>query len=160
MAAACQGCGPGRSRLGPCAGTNTTTFFFDRFLCNRAFLNTRSPSIAGYIWEHEHEFAQAAMHGSHYALNKLVEMVEADDSTLPQLLSMFCYNLCTLDTSSMDTDAIVRHHSLIIAKECFRTIQASANERHRGVKVIVDKIAAVVPHLSYILLVIFPECRR
>ncbi|KAK0462928.1 uncharacterized protein EV420DRAFT_1521692 [Desarmillaria tabescens] len=47
----------------------------------------------------------------------------------------------------MDRDATVRHHSLIITKECFRAIQASVNERHRGVKVIVDQIAAVVPHI-------------
>ncbi len=87
------------------------------------------------------------MRGSHYALAKLVEIVETDDSTFPQLLPVFCHNIRTLDTSPMDTDATVRHHSLVIAKECFRPVQASLSKKHRYAKAIVDQIAAVVPHI-------------
>ncbi len=87
------------------------------------------------------------MRGSHYALAKLAEIVETDDSTFPQLLPVFCHNIRTLDTSPMDTDATVRHHSLVIAKECFRPVQASLSKKHRHAQAIVDQIAAVVPHI-------------
>lgn len=90
---------------------------------------------------------RAAMRGSHYALAKLAEIVETDDSTFPQLLPVLCHNIRTLDTPSMDTNATVRHHSLVIAKECFRPIQASLSKKHRHAKAIVDQIAAVVPHI-------------
>ncbi|KAK0236592.1 hypothetical protein EDD85DRAFT_578328 [Armillaria nabsnona] len=90
---------------------------------------------------------RAATRGSHYALEKLAEMVETDDSTLPQSLSVFCHNLRTLDTPPMDTNATVRHHSLIIAKQCFRAIQASLSKKHQDVKAIVDQLTAVVPHI-------------
>lgn len=86
------------------------------------------------------------MRGSHYALAKVAEIVETDDSTFPQLLPVFCHNIRTLYTPPMDTDATVRHHSLVIA-ECFRSVQASLSKKHRHAKAIVDQIAAVVPHI-------------